>query len=224
MMQTSNKSFVDKQLQEYLDGLLPLLDGELGVLQRRAYDEGLPIISPHVVSLFCGLLASKRPANVLEIGCGIGFSTSLFASFLADGGKVVTIERYDYMAERAIKNFARLGLDDKITLLREDAAVALPRLAESGANFDFIFMDCGKAQYLHFLPYCIDMLAPGGILAVDDVLQRGSVAWDFDKIAKRQRTTYKNLREFLTAAMQAKGCFSSILPMSDGVLLCVKGV
>lgn len=215
--------FVDKQLQDYLDELLPKFGGELRRIQQRAYDEALPIIPPHVAATLSVLLAAKRPSTVLEIGCGVGFSAALFAGFLADGGRVTTIERYDYMANRAEENFKKLAIGDKIRIIRSDAADALPELIKSGEKFEFIFMDCGKSQYLRFLTYCMDLMSTQGILAVDDVLQSGTVAWDFERITKRQRTTYRNMRQFLTSVMETQGYFSSVLPIGDGLLLCAKG-
>ena len=212
--------FLDGQLQGYLDGLSAERGGELGKIQRRAYDEGLPIISPHVAALLSVLLASKRPKRVLEIGCGIGFSAALFAGFLARGGVVTTIERYDYMAKRAAENFERLGVGEQIKLVHGDAEQVIGTLARE--SFDFIFMDCCKGKYLQFLPACMDLLAPGGMFAADDVLQRGTVAWDFERIARRQRTTYRNMRGFLEQAMGLAGSEAAIVPVGDGLLLLVK--
>ena len=218
----SGSGFVDNGLQNYIDGLLPEIDGVLGQIQRRAYDEGLPIISPDVVSFLSALLVARRPAHVLEIGCGVGFSAGLFAELLADDGTITTIERYDYMVKRAKANFAKLGITDKIHLIYEDAALALPKLIDDNKRFDFIFMDCGKSRYLHFYPYCVNLLNTNGILVVDDVLQNGTVAWNRTDIVKRQRTTHRNMNEFLTKAMSAQGFRSCILPIGDGLLLSVK--
>jgi len=209
-------------LTEYLDGLTPLVAGRLGQFQQEAYDEGLPIISRDVANFLCTILAAKRPKNILEIGCAVGFSASLFAEFLPVGGKITTIDRYEYMVNRAKENFDALSIVDKVHLIEEDAIEVLPKLAAYDVKFDFIFMDCSKSQYIHFLPYCLDMLPSGGMLAVDDVLQSGDVALEFEQITKRQRTTYKNMREFLAAAMSLEGCFSSILPIGDGLLLITK--
>ena len=214
---------ISEKLAEYLDGLAPLLPGKLGIFQQSAYEEGLPIISRDVANFLAALLAAKRPCNILEIGCAVGFSAALFAEFLPAGGKITTIDRYEYMVNRAKQNFSELGIADKVSLIEECASVALPRLSDEGAKFDFIFMDCGKGQYLRFLPYCLDMLAPGGLLAADDVLQNGDIALEWAEITRRQRTTYKNMREFLEAAVAIEGCFSSILPIGDGLLLIAKG-
>ena len=213
---------IDEKLAEYLDGLASLVHGRLGNFQQSAYEEGLPIISRDVANFLSSILAAKRPYNILEIGCAVGFSAALFAEFLPEGGKITTIDRYEYMINRAKQNFAELGITDKINIIEECASIALPRLAGDSAKFDFIFMDCGKGQYLRFLPYCLEMLTSGGLLAADDVLQNGGIALEWPEIAKRQRTTYKNMREFLAAAMALKGYFPSILPIGDGLLLVAK--
>lgn len=217
-----SKSLIDNQLQNFIDHLLPDLEGVLGEIQRRAYDEGLPIISPHTVSFLSTLLAIKQPRNVLEIGCGVGFSAALFVGLSPSDVAVTTIERFDYMAKRAIKNFHKLGLDDKIRLIQNDAAIVLPQLLEADERYDFIFMDCAKSKYLSFFEFCIQLLDTGGIIVVDDVLQNGTVAWERAEVLKRQRTTHRNLNDFLSLAMSAKGLKSSILPIGDGLLLCVK--
>lgn len=211
---------IDKKLQDYIGGFTANIGGDLGILYQKACDEGLPVISAEVASFLMTLLASKRPKNILEIGCAIGFSSALFTGYLASGGKITTIDRYKYMIERAKENFGKLDVADKITLLEEDAAKALPELVNKGEKFDFIFMDCGKGQYLNFLPYCLELLEANGILAADDVLQSGMISWDYDKIPKRQRTTYNNMRKFLETAVAV--CTASILPIGDGLLVCVK--
>jgi len=213
---------INDRLAEYLDGLAPLVPGRLGDFQQAAYDEGLPIISRDVANFLSAMLVAKRPCNILEIGCAVGFSAALFAEFLPAGGKITTIDRYEYMINRAKENFGKLGIADKVSIIEECASVALPRLASDGAKFDFIFMDCGKGQYLRFLPYCLEMLAAGGLLAVDDVLQNGDIALEWVEIARRQRTTYKNMRDFLATATALDGCYSSILPIGDGLLIVAK--
>jgi len=213
---------INEKLAEYLDGLSPLVAGKLGEFQQSAYDEGLPIISRDVANFLSALMVIKRPCNILEIGCAVGFSAALFTHFLPNGGKVTTIDRYEYMINRAKENFDTLGIADRVNIIEECASIALPRLAADGAKFDFIFMDAGKGQYIRFLPYCLDMLASGGLLAADDVLQNGDIALEWSQITKRQRTTYKNMRDFLAAAMALDGCFSSILPIGDGLLIVAK--
>ena len=197
-------------------------EGELGELQRDCYDRGIPIISRDVAAFLSVMLSVKRPARVLEIGCAVGFSASLFAQFLADGGSVTTIDRYELLTARAKENFVKLGLADKIKLIEEDAATALPRLADAGEKYDFIFMDCGKGQYMRFFPYVVQLLNTGGLFCADDIFQDGTIARDIDKIAHRQRTIHRNLKEFLQLAMADERLKTVILPIGDGLLVSIK--
>ena len=213
---------INQQLGVYLDSFNTTVSGKLGKIQERAYDEGLPIIPKDVVRLIEVVLLIKKPKRILEIGCGIGFSAAFFTRFLQNGGDVTTIERYSYMEERAVKNIKELELEDKINLIKGDAADILPKLARENQKYDFIFMDCGKSKYLSFLPYCLEMLNKGGLFVADDVLQSGTVAWEQDKIAKRNRTTYRNMKGFISKLLNDKGCAASVLPIGDGLILVVK--
>lgn len=205
---------------DFIAGFLPDMDGVLGEIQRESIKEGYPIISHEAVRLLSVLLSVIRPANVLEIGCAVGFSAGLFAKHLKDGGMVTTIDRYDFMLERARKNFIKMGIEDKVKLIEGDAADILPKLNDS--TFDFVFLDAGKAQYLNFMPHCIRVLKKDGVFVADDVLQGGAVALPRLSVPRRQRTTHKRMRGFLDAINFAEGLETCLLPIGDGMAVCVK--
>ena len=216
----ATSKLIDAELAAYLAAFAPAMDDDLRELQQSAIAEGLPIIGNDVVSFLSVVLALKKPERMLEIGCCIGFSALLMARQAQ--AEVYTIDRYPVMISRARENFARLDKHGLITLLEGDAAAILPSLAERGEQFDMIFLDAGKGQYNRFFPLCLELLKGGGALLADDVLQGGSVAWDIEKIEKRQRTTFRNLNEFLNDATSMEGLKSAILPIGDGLLVCVK--
>ncbi|MCL2169690.1 MAG: O-methyltransferase [Defluviitaleaceae bacterium] len=211
-----------EDLAEFLGKFDKDVLGALGDLQRRSYSEGLPIISRDVVNFLSLMLSVKPPHNVLEIGCAVGFSASLFAEHLAKNGRVTTIDRYELMTSRAKKNFEMLGITDKIRLIEEDAATALPRLMENGESFDFIFMDCSKGQYVRFFPYVVQLLEDGGIFCTDDIFQGGSLVKDLQEIPRRDRTIHRNMHEFLQMVMAEDALRTVILPIGDGLLVSHK--
>ena len=219
---SDKNGILSENMQGFLSGFNKHAQGKLGELQRQAYKDGIPIITQDVVQYLTIMLNIKKPMRVLEIGCAIGFSASLFASLVPAGGKVTTIDRYELMTTRAKENFAKLGFNDKIELIEEDAATVLPRLVEEGKQFDFIFMDCGKGQYSRFFVHIKKLLAPGGIFCTDDIFQDGDVALEFEEIVKRQRTIYRNLREFLDAVTSDDELDTVILPIGDGLLVSHK--
>ncbi len=105
-----------------------------------------------------------------------------------------------------------------ITLLFGEAAEILPGLSE---KFDMIFLDAAKGQYPFFFPECLRLLKSGGVLICDDVLYKGMIAND-KYVIRRKITIVKRLRAFLKEVMAREDLSSSILPIGDGILLCVK--
>ena len=66
---------------------------------------------------------------------------------MCERGHVTTIDRFDVMIRKAKETYARLGNEDKITLLEGQAADVLPTLS---GPYDFIFMDSAKSKYIEF--------------------------------------------------------------------------
>ncbi|MCL2617899.1 MAG: O-methyltransferase [Defluviitaleaceae bacterium] len=210
---------MSSDIRSYINDVQPLCAGVLGEIQREAMVRGLPVIPPEVARFVSTLLAIRPCQRALEIGCAVGFSAALISSCMGEGGHVTTIDRYDEMIARARENFRRLGIEDRITLLEGDARDILPELT---GPYDFIFMDAAKGQYPVFFPHCLRMLAPGGILLADNVLQGGRTAADRFEIPRRQRTTHTRMRALLHEVTHAPGLESSIVPIGDGLLLVCK--
>ena len=209
----------ENYLQDYLQEILPLCDGILGDIQKESYKENVPIISNDVVRLLSFVLSIKRPKKILEIGAAVGFSSGLMSKYLAKGGKITTIDRFDIMIEHFKKNRKRLGLEEKIELIEGDACDILPKLND---KFDVIFLDAAKGQYIQMLPHCLRLLETGGILIVDDVLQEGRIARNREDVPRRQRTIHTRMRKFLWEITHNDALETSVLTIGDGVALCHK--
>src|SRR5699024_4344900 len=127
--------------------------------------------------------------------------------------------RNPVMLTAAKENLKELQLEDRITILEGQAADWLEKLE---GPFDFIFMDSAKAKYYDFLPACLRLLKKGGVLAVDDVLQGGSITEPLENIPKRTKTIHKKLTLFLNAVFACPFLTVSLVPLGDGVLLITK--
>jgi len=204
---------------DFINEITRLENGALGELQKRAYEEDLPIIPPETANLLRVLLSLHKPTRILEIGCAVGFSSSLMAGFLPENGHITTIDRYEFMIEQARENFKKLGVSDRITLLEGDAGEILPMLKPDG-HFDMVFLDAAKAQYLNFLPDCLRLLKVGGLLVCDDVI-RGVNAERLE-VPRRQRTEHTRLREFLKILTSTDGLETALLPIDGGVSVTIK--
>ena len=210
---------IDDNLNAYLNKLMPMVSGEIGKLQQKSYDEGVPIIPNDVVRLISVLLSIKKPKKILEIGCAVVFSSSFTSNCVQEGGYITTIERYPIMIEKAKANIKRLNLEDKINLIEGDANQVLKTLDD---EFDVIFMDASKGQYINILPDVYRLLKIGGIIIADDILQNGNVAKTKEEIVKRQRTIHYRLNDFLWEITHNDGLDTSILTIGDGVAICYK--
>ncbi|HCT65336.1 MAG TPA: O-methyltransferase [Lachnospiraceae bacterium] len=209
--------------EEYLHGYLRLIqpkyDGVLGEIQEEAQEKQVPIV-PHEVARFLStILSIKRPKEVLEIGTAVAFSAGLISRYLQPGGHVTTIDRYEVMLKDARANIKRMGLEETINLIEDDAANVLPKLT---GPYDVVFLDAAKGQYAQFLPHILRLLPVGGILIADDVLQNGDIAKSRYSVPRRQRTIHKRMRNFLWDISHLDCLESSIIPIGDGVVLCNK--
>ncbi len=212
-------SLIADYLKKYIDELQPLCDGDIGKIQKEAYENNVPIISNDVVKLLGFVLSVVKPKRILEIGTAIGFSSSYMSDYLAEGGHITTIDRFPVMFEQAKENFKRLELEDKIELIEADAGNILPKLE---GEYDVVFLDAAKGQYINFLPHIYRLLKVGGILIADDILQDGAVALDISEIKRRQRTIHCRMNDFLWEITHNPCLKTTILTVGDGVAMCHK--
>lgn len=210
---------VNERMIAYLNSLdignTPLLDQ----IEQEAVAGYVPIIRREMQSFLKVLLQLKQPKQILEVGTAVGFSTLLFCEYGPADCKVTTIEKYQKRIPLARENFSRAGRSDQIRLLEGDAAEIL---AELEGRFDLIFMDAAKGQYINFLPDVMRLLAPGGLLVSDNVLQDGDIIESHYAVERRNRTIYKRMREYLYQLKHDERLVTSIVPLGDGVTVSVK--
>ena len=89
--------------------------------------------------------------------------------------------------------------------------------------FDFIFMDAAKGQYINFWPEVKRLIADGGVIVTDNVLQDGDIIESRFAITRRNRTIHKRMRDYLYELTHDEGFSTTILPLGDGVSISVKG-
>jgi len=170
-------------------------------------------------SLLKFLLAWGRPMKILEVGTAIGFSALLMSEYAPKGCHITTIEKYEKRIPIARENFKKANKEQEITLLEGDAVEILAGLE---GTYDFIFMDAAKGQYINFMPDILRLLAPGGLLVSDNILQDGDIVESKYVVTRRNRTIHNRMREYLYALTHHDELETVILPVADGVTLSVK--
>ena len=192
---------------------------QLHNLMCRAKEEEIPIIREDMQDYMRFLMKTLKPQKILEVGTAVGFSALLMSEYAPDA-RITTIENYEKRIPEARKNFELFGRSDRITLIAGDAAEELPKLPSE--EYDFIFMDAAKGQYIHFLPEVLRVLAPGGTLVTDNILKDREVMESRFAVARRDRTIHARMREYLKALKEEPSLTTSILPIGDGITVSVK--
>ncbi len=189
-------------------------------IEAEAQRTFVPVIRKETQQLLKVLLAVNCPKRILEVGTAIGFSALLMEDCNPVPCRITTIENYEKRIPLAKANFLRAGKENVIELLEGDASLILKDLTET---YDFIFMDAAKGQYIHFFPEVMRLLAPGGILVSDNVLQDGDIIESRFAVTRRNRTIHKRMREYLYQLTHSESLTTSVLPVGDGVTVSVKG-
>ena len=210
---------VDERLVTYINSLdrgnTPVLDE----IEKEALRDFVPIIRKEMQSFLKLLLAMQKPMRILEVGTAVGFSAVLMAEYAPKGCQIVTIENYEKRIPIAKANFERAGKQEQITLLEGDATEILPQLE---GQFDMIFMDAAKAQYINFLPHVLRLMKTGGVLITDNVLQEGDLIESKYVVRRRDRTIHKRMREYMYEVKNNEQLETSIVPIGDGITISVK--
>ena len=209
----------DERMASFINSFASPNSDFLDKLERFSLETNVPIVRKEMQSLMKFLLAMKKPLSVLEVGTAIGFSAVLMAENTDPSCKIITIEKYEKRIPLAKENFAKSGYSDRITLLEGDATDILKELA---GTYDLIFMDAAKGQYINFLPDIKRLLAPGGVLLSDNVMQEGDILESRYAVERRNRTIYARMRDYLFELTHDPELETVILDVGDGVTISVR--
>ena len=210
---------VDERIVTFINSLDTENSRILEDIEKEALSADVPIIRREMQSFLKVLLLMQKPARILEVGTAVGFSALLMSEYAPEGCRITTIENYEKRIPIARENFKRAGKEEEITLIEGDAADVLRDLE---GEFDLIFMDAAKGQYIHYLPDVMRLLAEGGCIVSDNVMQDGDVIESRFAVERRNRTIHARMREYLYELKHRNDLVTSILPLGDGVAVSVK--
>ena len=210
------------RIEAYIDSLntgnIPFLDR----LEEKALLENIPIIKRPTQNLLRFLLTLHKPQRILEVGTAVGFSAILMATYGPADCKITTIEKYEKRFAIAEQNFTDSGYAGQIRILKGEGEEILQDLADAGEQFDLIFMDAAKGQYLHFYEAIREMMPAGSLLISDNVLQDGDVVESRFAVTRRNRTIHSRMREYLYTLTHTDELITDVLPVGDGVALSIR--
>lgn len=188
--------------------------------ETQATFEAAPMqISPEQGQFFRFLLETIQAKKVLEIGTFTGYSAICFALAIPEDGHVTCCDLSVDWTRLALKYWAKMGLNKKISLALAPALHTLEKLQENGEknSFDFAFIDADKPNYPLYYEHCLTLVRPGGLIAIDNVFWHGEVI-----NADNQNENTNQIRALNKKIASDTRVSICILPIGDGLTLARK--
>ncbi|MFM5981171.1 MAG: class I SAM-dependent methyltransferase [Sphaerospermopsis kisseleviana] len=210
--------------QNLYDYLLSVSVREPEILtQLRQETAQLPMsimqISPEqgqFMALLVKLIGAKK---TLDIGVFTGYSSLVVALALPADGKIIACDVSEEYTSIARRYWEKAGIADKVDLHIAPALETLDNLLAAGEaeSFDFAFIDADKGNYENYYERSLQLIRPGGLIAIDNVLWSGKVA---DPEIQDNQT--KKIRAFNQKLYQDSRITLSLVPIADGLTLAQK--
>ena len=204
--------FISEKIAEYLSQNSDKEPEILSKLNKETHQKILQprMLSGHLQGRFLSLISKiKSPLHILEIGTYTGYGTICLAEGLATNGKIFTIDRNEELINIQNKYFEESGNRNKIVQLTGNAIDILMNLDE---NFDLIFIDADKENYIKYFEIVSKKLNPNGIIISDNVLWSGKVVEESEN--DQETDTLKKFNKLLSKDERFE---TIILPLRDGL-------
>ena len=186
-------------------------------IKEYAKLEDVPIMQDEGIDFLTTFILKHQINSVLEIGTAIGYSAIMMA--LANPRlKVVTIERDEKRYLEALKNVKKFGLEDRITLLFNDALEV--NLHE---KFDLIFLDGAKGQNINFFEHFERNLEDYGYIITDNISFHGYVEKDESEIKSRNlRGLVRKIKAYIDYLKNNPYYVTTFYQKGDGISVTQK--
>lgn len=210
--------FSNKEIYNYIDNHS---SDESDILYELRRETELKCLNPIMLSgkiqgNFLAIISKLiKPLNVLEIGTYTGYSTLCIAKGLNPAGMIHTIDKNEELLQIQNKYFEKSGLRNKIIQYTGNALAIIPKLK---FDFDMVFLDADKENYVKYLELISPILKPGGVLLTDNVLWHGKV---LESPENQDRVT-KLIDNFNKKILEDKSLKTVMLPIRDGISLTLK--
>ncbi len=208
--------FLSEKLESYIERHT---EDEPELLRKLTRETYLKVVHPRMITghhqgrLLSMLSKIIAPKNILEIGTYTGYSTICLAEGLRENGLLQTIEINEELRDMQHRYFDQSGFGDRIITHIGDAIKIIPEL---DTEFDLVFIDGKKADYLDYWNVVYPKTKKGGVILVDNVLWSGKVT----QRAEKNDEATSTLQEFNKMLKESDEVEVVILPVRDGLSLC----
>ena len=188
------------------------INKELHVMKEYARNNNVPIMQDEGIDFVKNFIEKKNIKNILEIGTAIGYSAIIMCLVNKDV-LVTTIERDEQRYMEALKNIKKFGLENRITLIFNDALNV-----EFDEKFDLVCIDAAKRKNKEFFEHFVKYLDDDGYVITDNMNFHGYVKMDPEKIeSKNIRDIAEKINEYIYFLENNMEYKTTIYQVGDGV-------
>jgi predicted O-methyltransferase YrrM len=187
--------------------------------ETAALPQGGMQISPEQGAFMALLVGLMNARTYLEVGTFTGYSSLSVAMALPADGRLTCCDISPEWTDVARRYWTDAGVADRIDLRLGPALETLDGLLAAGgaASYDFAFLDADKGNYAAYYERMLDLLGPGGVLVIDNVLWSGRVIDPAEDDESTRALRDLNERIARDARVQL-----AMLPIGDGLSLVRK--
>lgn len=169
------------------------------------------MLSGHFQGRVLSMLSKlTSPEHILEIGTYTGYATLCLAEGLKKDGTLDTIDNNEELYNFQKKYFDKSDSKEKIIQHLGNALDIIPELDK---NFDLVFIDADKENYINYFELILPKMNTGGIILSDNVLWSGKV---LEPVKVNDKST-KILLEYNRLLKEDKRIETVLLPIRDGL-------
>lgn len=186
-------------------------------IKEYAKANDVPIMQDEGIDFLTTFIIKYQINTVLEIGTAIGYSAIMMA--LANPKlKVVTIERDEERYLEALKNVKKFGLEDRISLIFNDALEV-----NIHDKFDLVFLDGAKGQNINFFNHFERNLEDDGFVVTDNINFHGYVLKDEEDIKSRNlRGLVRKIKAYIEFLKNNPDYVTTFYEKGDGIAVTRK--
>lgn len=180
-------------------------------IENYAKEHKIPIMLPDGIHFLENYIKEHHVKKILELGTAIGYS-SIRMALLSKDIQIVTIERDNERYQKAIENIEKAGLQNQIQVLNQDIMDF-----KTEEQFDLIFIDAAKSQYIKFFEKFSSNLVRGGVIISDNLNFHGYTKQKERIESKNLRQMVGKIRNYIEFLKENKEFKTIFIELGDGI-------
>lgn len=185
-------------------------------IEKYAEEHNIPIMMKDGIEFLCNYVKENKIKTILEIGSAIGYS-SIMMALIDEKIKITTIEKDKARYDIAVSNINKFNLQDRITILNEDALDS-----DIVGKFDLIFIDASKGNNINFFNKYKINLNSKGVIVTDNLSFHGLVENPNLVKTKNQRGLVNKIKNYLDFLENNNEFITSFVEVGDRISISIR--